>query len=97
MVFNAILEGAIAMASLVIALFFLRFWKSTGDCFFLYFSLSFLLQSVNWIFLGILATQSEDAPFFYLIRLAAYALILVAIFVKNRHRLVTQDKKKDGA
>ena len=34
--------GAITMGSLVIALFFLRFWRSSGDRFFIYFALSFL-------------------------------------------------------
>ena len=32
---NAVMLGAIAMASLVAALFFLRFWKNTRDRFFL--------------------------------------------------------------
>ena len=34
---NDMLLGAIAMASLIAGLFFLRFWKSSGDRFF-YFS-----------------------------------------------------------
>src|SRR5205823_12585686 len=35
---NYLLTGAIAMASCVIALFFLRFWRNSGDRFFLYFA-----------------------------------------------------------
>lgn len=35
---NNILAGAIIMASFTIALFFLRFWKSTHDRFFSFFS-----------------------------------------------------------
>jgi hypothetical protein len=36
---NAALLGAIAMASLVAALFFLRFWRDTKDRLFLFFSI----------------------------------------------------------
>ena len=35
------LLGAISMASLIAGLFFLRFWKDTGDRFFLFFAVSF--------------------------------------------------------
>ena len=42
---NELLSGAVAMASLVIALFFLRFWRDSRDRFFLYFALSFLAQA----------------------------------------------------
>ena len=49
MMINTMLGGAIVMASLTIALFFLHFWKSTRDRFFLYFALSFALEAVNRI------------------------------------------------
>lgn len=83
---NAMLAGAIAMASMVISLFFLRFWRSTNDRFFLYFALSFLLESINRILLGLTTFINEDAPIYYIIRLTAYLLILFAIFDKNRKR-----------
>lgn len=83
---NAMLAGAIAMASLTISLFFFRFWRSTRDRFFLLFGMSFLLEAVNRILLGIMNMQGEDTPAYYLIRLVAYALILFAIFDKNRGR-----------
>ncbi|HEX7635642.1 MAG TPA: DUF5985 family protein [Noviherbaspirillum sp.] len=86
MMLNAMLTGAIAMASLVISLFFLRFWKSTRDRFFLYFAMSFVLEAVNRILLDMTSMQNEDTPIYYLIRLAAYALILFAIIEKNRNR-----------
>lgn len=84
---NAVLAGAIAMASLIASLFFLRFWRSTKDRFFLYFALSFLLEAVDRTLLGLAARQSEDAPEYYLLRLVAYALILMAILGKNRRKL----------
>ncbi len=87
---NAILAGAIAMASLIASLFFLRFWRSTKDRFFLFFALSFLLEAVGRTLLGLNWPHSEDAPGYYLIRLLAYALILFAILDKNRRKTRSQ-------
>jgi hypothetical protein len=42
-----LITGAIAMGSFVIGLFFLRFWRSSGDRFFLYFALSFVIEAVH--------------------------------------------------
>lgn len=78
-----LLLGAIAMSSLVAALFFLSFWRSTRDRFFLLFALAFGVEAVNRMLLG-LANLSEYGPVLYMIRLAAYALILYAILDKNR-------------
>ena len=79
---NAILAGALGMASLVAALFFLRFWRTTRDRFFLFFSLAFFIEGVNRLLIG--ASVSEDAPTHYIPRLVAYGLILWAILDKNR-------------
>lgn len=84
---NTILSGAIIMASLTIALIFLRFWKSTHDRFFLFFSISFALEALNRLLIQVATHQDEQQPLIYLIRLVAYSLILVAILQKNkRHR-----------
>ena len=78
------LIGAIAMATLVAALFFLRFWRSTGDRFFLFFALSFFIEGINRVFLAPSAHETDGAPGYYLIRLLTYGLILYAILDKNR-------------
>jgi hypothetical protein len=83
---NDILTGAIAMGSLVIALFFLRFWRNTRDRFFLYFALSFLVEGVHRVYSAIGDNGAEDSPLHYLIRLLAYGLILWAILEKNLPR-----------
>jgi hypothetical protein len=81
---NEMSLGAIATASIIAGLFFLRFWKSTRDRFFLYFAMSFGLEGINRVFLGVMGGLREDAPAYYLIRLVAYGLILIAILEKNR-------------
>jgi hypothetical protein len=81
---NLILIGAIAMASLVAGLFFLRFWRDTRDNFFRFFAASFFLEAANRTALGLSPDPNEAHPLFYLIRLLSFLLILVAIVQKNR-------------
>jgi uncharacterized membrane protein HdeD (DUF308 family) len=80
------LLGAIAMASLTVGLFFLRFWKDTGDRLFLFFAMSFLLEGLNRAALGLSRNPNEDQPFFYFVRFLSYVLILIAIVNKNRKK-----------
>lgn len=77
------LLGAIAMASLVAGLFFLRFWRDTGDRLFLYFAISFLVEGVNRAALGLSADPNEGRPFFYFVRFLSFLLILIGIVQKN--------------
>jgi hypothetical protein len=72
------------MATLVASLFFLRFWKDTRDRFFLFFAVAFFVESLNRAVLGLTAVSQEDEPFFYLVRLFAFGLIIAAIVDKNR-------------
>ena len=83
---NQLLAGAVAMGSIVIALFFLRFWRNSGDRFFLYFALSFLIEGGHRFYSSIDIQASEDTPFHYLLRLLSYSLILWAIVEKNLAR-----------
>ena len=83
---NQMLMGAIAVASLVVGLFFFRFWRHTRDLFFLFFALSFWIEAANRAVLGLLVGANEDGAVFYSVRLVAYGLILVAIWHKNRPR-----------
>jgi hypothetical protein len=78
------LLGAIAMASFTISLFFLRFWKKTGDRFFLYFAAAFLLEGGIRVVMGLAHLPDEQEPLIYLVRFVSYAFILVAIIDKNR-------------
>jgi hypothetical protein len=80
---NVIL-GAIAMASLTAAMFFLKFWRDTGDRFFALFSLAFALDAATRLALGLSDVSAEYEPLFYLARLLTFILILVAIIDKNR-------------
>lgn len=83
---TAFLLGAIAMASLMAALFFLRFWNRTRDPLFLTFSLAFALESVNRTLLAFQLDASEGQDLIYSIRLLAYSMIIAGIVAKNLRR-----------
>jgi hypothetical protein len=76
--------GAIAMASLAAALFFLRFWRDTGDRLFAIFAAAFVLLAITRMGLAVSAATTEAHTHWYLGRLAAFVLILLAIIDKNR-------------
>ena len=72
------------MASLVAALFFLRFWRQTHDTFFLLFALAFAIDAGSRFGLGLGEVSQETEPLFYLPRLVMFGLIIIAIVHKNR-------------
>jgi len=81
---NDMLLGAVAMAAFIAGAFFYRFWRRTGDRFYLYFALSFWIEGGSRVCIGLAKSVHEDGPFWYLFRLASYGLILLAIVDKNR-------------
>ena len=81
---KSFLPGAIAMASCVAGLLFLRFWRKSRDRLFALFAIAFWLLSLHWIGLAIAHPSDETRHYFYLFRLAAFLLILWAIIDKNR-------------
>lgn len=50
---NAVLLGAVAMASFVATLFFLKFWRQTRDRFFLLFAVAFALDAATRLTLAL--------------------------------------------
>ena len=81
---ESILTGAVSMASLVAALFFLRFWMRTRDSFFLLFSAAFIIEAVSRFVLGLVETPDESEPLYYLPRLITFGLIILAVVRKNQ-------------
>lgn len=78
--------GGIAIASLVAAMFFWRYWRETHDPLFLFFATSFILETVNRTLLCLLQDWTEGQPALYLVRLFSYLLILAGVAYKNRPR-----------
>jgi len=84
MTFYDFLSGAVALGFFVCGLFFLRFWRRTHDQLFLAFALAFALLGTGQSILALANIPTEERGSIYLIRLTAFALILIAIFRKNR-------------
>ena len=51
---NQTLTGAIALGSLLVGLFFFKFWWRSKDRFFLFFALSFWIEAGNRLALALL-------------------------------------------
>jgi uncharacterized membrane protein HdeD (DUF308 family) len=79
-----VLSGAVAMASFVAALFFLKYWRQTRDSFFLLFALAFGIEALSRLVLAIARVSDESEPLYYIPRLVAFSLIILAIVLKNR-------------
>jgi hypothetical protein len=80
------LDGASCLACTAIALFFLRFWRLSGDRLLGFFGLAFVMLAINRVVLAALDDPTEAEAFVYLARAVAFALIVVAILDKNRTR-----------
>ena len=78
------LSGTVVAGFIVAGLFFLRFWKRTRDGLFIAFALAFWLLGLTQALLALSDFPVEERSWLYLLRLAAFALILVSIFWKNR-------------
>ena len=77
------LAGLVAMGQLVAAVFFLRFWSRTRDPLFLAFAAAFALMALNQALVALLGVPREEQSAFYLLRLAAFLMIIAAIVTKN--------------
>jgi heme/copper-type cytochrome/quinol oxidase subunit 4 len=80
------LLGVTTMGCLTVALFFLRFWRVSGDRFFGLFALAFATFAVNRFVLLFLDEEDEARTAVYVVRLVAFLIIIVAIVDKNRAR-----------
>ncbi len=81
--FDSFLLGFIAACSLVAALFFLRFWKSTQDLLFIAFAVFFLIQGACYIAIVSLPHPNEGSLWLFLLRLLSVLVVLGAIIWKN--------------
>jgi len=78
------LSGAITLGFLVAGLFFLRFWRRTHDGLFLAFAIAFALLGLGQAVQVLANIPQEERSYIFLIRLAAFTLIIAAVVRKNR-------------
>jgi zinc transporter ZupT len=82
----AFFSGVIAMGFAVCGCFFLKFWSRTKDGLFLAFALAFFLLALNQALTTLLGHRLEERSWIYLLRLAAFTLLIVAVLRKNLRR-----------
>jgi len=79
----ALNAGATGLECLIAGVFFLRFWWRTGEGLFLAFAVAFWLLGLNAVLPTLLSRPAQSHGEVYLLRLAAFLLIILAILAKN--------------
>jgi hypothetical protein len=77
------LSGVATTGFILAGLFFFRFWRRTGDGLFIAFGVAFLLMALNQGLIVLSGIPREEQSWLYLLRLAAFGLLIIAIVAKN--------------
>lgn len=80
------LSGAVVMGFATACLLFLKYYRRTRQKLFITFAASFFLLAVNYAWLAITHIPVEERSPLFLVRLLAFALIIVAIFQSNKDK-----------
>jgi len=80
------MAGALTVGYLTGALFFLKFWRRTGDALFCVFAAAFVLLAANQAAPALFGIRDEALGGVYLLRLGGFLLIIFAILGKNLRR-----------
>ncbi len=79
-----LLSGIVVALWSVAGLIFLRFWEQSRDRLFGFFGTAFFLLAVNYLVLALNPRDSEIRPYLFLIRRAAFVVIIIGVVDKNR-------------
>jgi hypothetical protein len=80
---NAFLAGMVTLGFLASGLFFVKFWRRSRDLLFVAFAAAFWLMALNQALVVLVPETDSAKSWFYLLRVAAFVLIAVAIVYKN--------------
>lgn len=76
--------GAMSAGYAIAGLFFLRFWARTRDTLFAVFAVAFWLMAANQAVAAFERHDHAENSAAYLLRLAAFVLIILAVLSKRR-------------
>jgi hypothetical protein len=76
-------RGLMFAGHLVVALFFLRFWRESRDRLFALFAVAFVILALRNVLRPFFSGNYEEALYPYALRLVGYVIILAAIVDKN--------------
>jgi hypothetical protein len=78
------ISGMLMMGYSIASLFFFRFWRDSRDRLFIFFGTAFALLAFHRVTLA----AADHLPFaestYYMLRVVAYVMILIAIVDRNR-------------
>ena len=77
------LAGALTLAYVIAAVYFLQFWRRTTDRLFLAFAAAFMLLALNQVAVFAVGVGDERYNYAYILRVLGFILILAAIVDKN--------------
>jgi hypothetical protein len=77
------LSGMTTMGYLLASLYFFRFWRRTNDGLFIYFGVSFSMLALSQALTTVTSSPGDDQSWVYLLRFAAFTLLIVGIVAKN--------------
>jgi hypothetical protein len=80
---NMFLSGMATAGFLATGLFFARFWTRSHDSLFLAFTAAFWLLALDQLLVSLVDEAEDRQGWLYLLRVAAFLLIAVAIVRKN--------------
>jgi len=80
---NPVLSGATAFASLLASIYFLKFWRKTGDALFLFFAAAFAIDAAARFVLSVVQVTNASEPVYFIPRLITFSLIVISIIGKN--------------
>jgi hypothetical protein len=83
---HGFIEGALTFGDAIVGLFFLHFWRTTGDRLFAASSAAFGLIGANRVMLTAIEVARENLHCHSMSRLFSYGVILWGIIDKDRAR-----------
>lgn len=79
-----LIGGGLVAGYLIAGLFFLRFWVYSHDRLFAMFAAAFWILAIQRLAIALTHAVFENQALFYILRLLAFIIIIVAIVDKNR-------------
>jgi hypothetical protein len=79
----AFVSGLLTAGYAIAGVFFFSFWRRTRDSLFLVFGFAFWMMALNQALPVLMGIPREEQGGVYLLRLAAFILIIIAILRKN--------------
>lgn len=77
-------DGGAAISCLAAAVFFVRFWRESGDRLFLCLAAAFSCFAINYSVLGLLPLADEWRAYAFALRLVGFVAILIGVTLKDR-------------